>query len=166
MNHKANIAAFLIFAAVVFWFTAVDWSWFVDECPDCGYDRDVFQDRIFGHPVSERFAERVTLTQLVSIDLGVECTHPHMQRWHKHRWWGLCVCKSPCLNGSYTLLWDYSWYDANVSSKIAALAERDPTLKTRYVERVLRDHDYDYMRSVLKEAGVKGPDRSESESDE
>jgi hypothetical protein len=166
MNHKANIAAFLIFAAVVLWFTGVDWSWFLETCHDCGCDREVMQYRVFGHPIQETVYEDRTISQRVAIDLGVACTHPQMERRHKHRWWGLCVCKSPCFNGSYGLRVNTSWYTADVSSRVAALGDRDPTVKTQFVERVLRDHDYAYLRTVLTDAGIDPSEWNRPESEE
>jgi len=49
------IASLLLIAAI--WFGAVDWSWFVYECPDCGYVKDVTQYRVFKIPVHETVFE-------------------------------------------------------------------------------------------------------------
>jgi len=99
MIRKKYIAA----AIVAVWFLGVDSSWFVHDCPDCGYGKDVTQYRLFAIPVHETIRESLTIAQHVAIDLGVPCMHKNSTKWHKHRWWGLLVCKSPCINGVYRL---------------------------------------------------------------
>jgi hypothetical protein len=148
------IAAASLPALALLWFTGVDWSWFVDRCPDCGYDRDVAVYRVFGIPVRKTVYEYPSPAQRISIDLGVGCSHPRIQHWHKHRWWGLCICRSPCVNGSLRASSDDSWYTDIVSSKLAALADRDPSIRDKFAVRVLQDHDWAYMWTILDSAGV------------
>lgn len=148
------IAAASLSALSLLWFIGVDWSWFVDRCPDCDYDRDVAEYRLFGMPVHKTVYEHPSLAQRISIDLGIGCSHPRIEHWHKHRWWGLCICRSPCINGVYSLIDDDSWYTEVVSSKLSALADRDPSIKTQFAVRVLQDHDWAYMSTILDRAGV------------
>lgn len=161
MKHKkVIIAAALLPVLAVLWFIAVDWSWFVDRCPDCAYNRDVAEYRVFGIPVHDNVKEHPSIAQRISIDLKIGCSHLRIERWHKHRWWGLCICKYPCFNGLHGLISDDSWYTEIVSSKLSALADRDPSIRTAFAERVLQGHDWAYMQTILDRAGV---DRSRSE---
>lgn len=154
MNRKKFIAIASLLLIAAIWFGAVDWSWFVYECPDCGYVKDVTQYRVFEIPVHETVYKYPTVTQRVGIDLGVSCQHVRIDSWHKHRHWGLCVCADPCINGMYLLTSDDSWYTDDVSSKIVALSQNDPLVKAEYSKRVLREHQYQFVKTVLEKAGV------------
>ena len=150
MIRKKYIAA----AIVAVWFLGVDSSWFVHDCPDCGYGKDVTQYRLFTIPVRETTRESPTIAQHVAIDLGVPCMHKNSTQWHKHRWWGLLVCKSPCINGVYRLIDDDSWYDPEASVKVAALGTDDNSVTNEFVENVFDKHDYSFVQTVLDRAGV------------
>src|SRR5438552_173529 len=103
------IAASAIFA-LAFWFLTVDRSWFVENCPTCGYGRDVLQVRVLTIALHEQTQEYRTLLQKVASDVGAACTHPALKRYHKHRYWGLCICARPCINGTDRIVVDLSWY--------------------------------------------------------
>jgi hypothetical protein len=137
------------------WFVAVDWSWFVETCPDCGYGKDTLQYRVFTIPVQQTVHEHVTVVHRVSRDLGVECMHPSNERWHKHRWWGLCFCKAPCINGIHRIIDNHSWYSAEIGSKLQALARDDPSVQRQFTQQVLKDHDFGYINTVFDRAGVE-----------
>ena len=156
MKRKKHIAISIVVMLAV-WFLGVDLSWFVHDCPDCGYGKDVVQYRIFTIPVRESTRESPTITQYVAADLGVPCAHQHSTSWHKHKWWGLLVCKSPCINGIYRLTGDDSWYDRQASAKVVALAAMDSSIKDDFVRTVLVNHDYRFVRTVLERAGVDRP---------
>ena len=145
--------------AVGLWFAAVDRSWFVEDCPDCGLTRHVVQERAFGRPVRTRATDPETVAQRVARDLGVPCGHPRRTRWHKHRRWGLLACWNPCFNGTDGLWDDPAWYGAAASAKVAALVEADPDLPAEYRRRVLGRHDYALLPAVLDRAGVERPAR-------
>lgn len=153
-RKKVIIAAASLPVLAVLWFIAVDWSWFVDRCPDCAYDRDVAEYRVFGIPVHKDVREYPSIAQRISIDIGIGCSHPRSERWHKHRWWGLCICKYPCFNGLFRLTGDDSWYTETVSSKLSALADRDPSIRKEFAVRVLQDHNWAYIQTILDSAGV------------
>jgi hypothetical protein len=139
------IGAFSLVALAAAWFLAVDWSWFVEECPDCGYGADVSEYRFLGIPLSETRRSCPTVIQRVSADLGVPCSHPGLRRWHKHRWWGLCICGAPCINGIYRIVGDDSWYDDAVRARVRAMSAESPSLGEEFWERVIRGHDWDYL---------------------
>ena len=139
----------------VLWFVAVDWSWFVHDCPDCGYEKDVSQYRVFTFPVHESNRGSQSIIQQVATDLGVPCKHLNTKSWHKHRWWGLCFCKSPCINGIYRLSGGDSSYNHSDSNKVATLAANDPAIATEFSRRVLGQHEFTFVRKVLDKAGVR-----------
>lgn len=162
MKRKKLVAAISVLSLAILWFAGVDWSWFLHECPDCGRMQNVCQYRIFSFPIHEATYEYPTITQRVATDLGVPCRHENSKIWHKHRWWGLCICKSPCINGTYNLTSDDSWYTDAVSEAIAALAKNDPSLPSEFERRVLRRHEWKYAAIVLDQAGV---DRNQDNAD-
>jgi hypothetical protein len=144
-----------LFLLGALWFVAVDESWFVSDCPDCGYGNDVTQYRVFSFPVHESVREAHTIVQQVATDLGVPCKHLKEKSWHKQRWWGLWICTSPCINGTYRLSGDDSWYNHGDSDKVAALAAKDPAIATEFSRRVLEQHEFTFVRTVLDKADVR-----------
>src|SRR2546426_12696089 len=100
MKRRYRIAVSLALFASGFWFLGVDRSWFVETCPTCGYGRDVLQFRVLTIPLHERTQDYVTLLQRVAADVGAGCSHPGLKRYHKHRYWGPCICARPCINGT------------------------------------------------------------------
>ena len=147
----------IVLAFGVLWFFAVDWSWFVHDCPACGHGEDTAEYRVFTATVRKTVYEYPSVAQQVAADLGKPCTHPNVKRWHKHRSWGLLYCKSPCINGIYRLTGRTTWYDQTAASKIIALARREPALISEYHDRVFNKHDYKFLRVVLERAGVDHP---------
>ena len=154
-RKKVIMAAASLPMLAVLWFVAVDRSWFVHDCPDCGYESDVTQYRVFTFPVHESIREFHSDIQKVATDLGVPCKHLNTKSWHKHRWWGLCFCRSPCINGTYRLSFGNSSYNQSDSNKVAMLAANEPAIATEFSRRVLEQHDFTFMREVLDKAGVR-----------
>jgi hypothetical protein len=126
------------------WFLAVDWSWFVDHCPDCGVQLDVTQYRILGYPVYTRTYECPTIVELALVDLGVPCLHDKMERGYKHRWWGLLICGWPCWNG-ISGLYDGDQYTQELSARIRERGRKNPKLAAELHHRVVELHDYIYF---------------------
>ena len=92
--------------------------------------------------VSEKIVDDFTILQRVAVDLGAECTHPQMRRWHKYRFWGLCICAAPCIHGLHGISHDDSWYDQTATRKVKELAKAHPSLRDEFIDRVLKNHDY------------------------
>ena len=154
MNRRKSRVVLCLLLLTGLWFIAVDWSWFVHDCPDCGHESDVMQYRVFTIPVHESIAESHSLIQRLATDLGVPCQHRNAQRWHKHRLWGLCFCKSPCINGTYRMNDGESWYDRSHSTKVARLAAAEPAVAVEFSRRVLVEHDFTYAQEILEKAGI------------
>ena len=136
---------------VAFWFLGVDRSWFVEECPTCGYGRDVLQYRVFTIPIYEQASSEPTLLQAVAKDLGVPCPHTGLTRWHKHRYWGLGYCVFPCINGTYRIGRDFSWYDDRATAELKKLVKANPRLPEEFAERVLKNRDWNFWSSLIEE---------------
>jgi hypothetical protein len=150
MKRRLIIIASSTLFVLAFWFLAVDLSWFVEDCPACGYGRDILQYRVFGIPIHEQSRESITLLQRVAADIGAECSHPNLERWHKYRFWGLCIPAWPCINGTYRLTGDYSWYDDEARSIVKEMGRATPSLRNEFADRVLKDHDWEYWKDFVK----------------
>jgi len=137
-------------ALAALWFLGVDKSWFWEECNDCAYQCDVIQYRFFSIPLHERKTERRTPIELVARDLGAPCPHSDLHRGHKHRWWGLCFCAWPCING-ITGLSGPPWYDEQLSARVKAAAAENPTLGEEFRRRVVYGHDWNYFKRFRDE---------------
>ncbi len=154
MKRSKHIPLALIAAGAI-WFLGIDWSWFVHDCPDCGHGKDIAQYRIFSMPIHETTHHYSTVIEHVAGDLGVPCSHANATSWQKHRWWGLLYCKAPCINGLYRLKSDDSWYDREASEKVAALANRNDSIRREFVQNVFEKHDFKFVRTVLTRAGIE-----------
>ena len=144
-----------IVGLIVAWFLIVDWSWFIETCPDCNSQWSRTYYRVFGVPITERTDSNTMMLELVSEDLGVPCAHSNLIRRHKHRRWGLCICAFPCRNGIDGLAGDSADYNQAMSARVQALAKENPKLGPEFHQRVLVEHDYVYWHEFLDQ--VKTP---------
>lgn len=150
-RRKYTILAASAVAVLLVWFLGVDRSWFVEDCPSCGFSRDILQFRIFSIPVHERVWEHTTLIQRVAQDLDTACAHPKFERWHKCRWWGLCICAYPRISGIYRIGGDMSWYDGAAAGRAKKLAEANPSLRDEFAKRVLQERDMGYWKTFCEQ---------------
>lgn len=151
-----------VIAAVVGWFVCVDWSWFREECPHCGFTRDVLQYRLLTLPIHERTLDTPTVTQQIAAELNVPCQHAGLKRWHKHRRWGLWYCASPCINGLYSID-DVSSLDVNAISRLRILAEKNPNLGIEFHERAIQGHDHNFESELVRQIFLENNNEPESE---
>jgi hypothetical protein len=135
---------------VAIWFLGVDGSLFVEECPDCMYGRDVFQIRVFTIPIYQHADVYNSLLQQIAADLDVPCSHSHLNRWHKHRYWGLLICAYPCINGTERLVGGDEWYDEKARAVVKDLAKANPSLKDEFADKVLKGHDWSYYSAFCE----------------
>jgi hypothetical protein len=115
------------------------------------FGRDVFQYRVFTIPIHQETRDHETLVSKVASDVGAECTHPELSRWHKHRWWGLLICAHPCFNG-ITRLSDVGaseWYDDKARALVRQMASDDPSLRDEFANRVLKHRDSEYWKAFV-----------------
>ena len=159
MKGRIVVAVCSALLLIPAWFLLVDRSWFIDDCPDCGYSSDVLQYRVAGWAIHEDTRNDFSILQRFAADLGTECTHPQITRWHQHRYWGLWFCASPCINGLHGLYEDDSWYDSSTTAQVKAFAKANPSLHAEFSQRVLKDHDFTFFRETLRRSGVAQEDR-------
>ena len=139
---------------VAFWLLGVDCSWFVEECPDCSFGRDIIQYRILTIPIYQRSREYNSVLQKIATDIGAECEHPNLVRWHKHRYWGLLICAYPCINGTYRMSGDDSWYDNKARAIVKEMVRANPSLRDEFAERVLKNHDWKYLKVFVQKVST------------
>jgi hypothetical protein len=146
-----------VFSLVAIWFLAVDWSWFVEHCPDCWYYRNLAQYRILGIPVHTQVLVWPDTAQMILDDLGVPCEHTNCERWHKHRWWGLVFLACPNING--TLLVDNpDDYTDDFAAKVRRLGAENPQLSAELHNLIVRKHDRQTFWKRIKERTGYPPD--------
>jgi hypothetical protein len=156
MSRKLTIILLSPIVILAFWFLGVDGSWFVEECPDCLYGRDIYQIRVFTIPIYQRTEVYNSVLQKIAEDIGVPCSHPHLVRWHKHRYWGLLICACPCINGTERLAGDDEWYDDKARAIVKDMVKNNPSLRDEFSERVLKGHDWKYLKAfVLKVSALR-----------
>jgi hypothetical protein len=147
MKRKLTIVLLSPVVLLAFWFLGVDGSWFVEDCPDCLYGRDIYQIRVFTIPIYQRTEVYNSVLQKIATDIGAPCTHPKLERWHKHRYWGLLICACPCINGIYRLSGGDEWYDNKAKLIVEEMVRTNPSLRSEFAERVLKNHDWEYYRA-------------------
>lgn len=137
--------------AVVTWFAAVDWSSFVETCPDCGFGKEICQYRILTIPISERTELHHTAVEFTASEMGIDCQHPRMERWHKYRFWGLSrFFANPRINGTMWLQYEGMGEDSKAA--IREMVRRNPHLPEEYASRVLGQHDMEYLEEFWIQA--------------
>jgi hypothetical protein len=134
-------------AIIIIWFLAVDWSWFVEDCPDCHLSRDNTSYRLLGIPIHTKVHDVTSVVDFTLTRLGVPCRHRRMERWHKHRWWGGLMCACPCINGisGFTGLIEDDEYREMVANKMQQHAHEDPRFASDLYDHVITKHDYKYF---------------------
>ena len=151
MKRKLIIVLLSPVFILAFWFLGLDSSWFVETCPDCGFGRDIMQYRVFTIPIYQQTKDYNTVLQKVAADIGAECKHPKLERWHKHRYWGLVICACPCINGTDRLVGGDEWYDDKAKSIVKEMVRTNPPLRDEFAERVLKNHDWKYFRAFCEQ---------------
>jgi hypothetical protein len=134
------------------WFVAVEESVYVDSCPDCFYVAYVVQYKVVGVVVSEKtYTNSQSLMEQAASCLGVPCSHPHVDRWQKCRYWGLLLCGWPYLNGTLNLVGDQSpEFVEALGHALRRLEKQNPNLAAEFKERVLEKHDLVYWRQLMQ----------------
>jgi hypothetical protein len=129
------------FGLVTLWFSAVDWSWFVAECPDCGYQGCIYQYRVFGMPVRTQVRDSPTVRQLILEDLGVPCEHEDCEPWQNLRCPGLVHPPWPPFT-DILLVDNTDNYTDTIAAKVRRLGVEDPELAAQLHDTAVRKHDY------------------------
>ncbi|MCE9552534.1 MAG: hypothetical protein K8T91_04035 [Planctomycetes bacterium] len=149
----------IIALLIVVWFASVDWWYFIEGCPDCGFHHTVLQYRLCGHPLNTTFHNPYhPIAEHVARDLGIPCSHPRMDRMEIQRWRGLCFCTSPCANPPSFLIAYDGWYDTTVQVRIQALVAQDPTVRDEFRRRIMIDRDATWWGTFWPRVGVTPKD--------
>ena len=146
--HRIARRSVVLVLVVFLWFVLVDWSWFVETCPLCGYSRDVAQYRFAGVALCTSTRESHYLREKVARELGTPCSHGDMTSWHKHRWWGLCYCAGPCINGICGIA-EEPEQDELILARVRKKVQADPGIRQQFQQRFIEDHDLAYWRDFL-----------------
>ncbi len=151
MKRKFTIILLSPALIAAFWFLGVDRSWFVEACPDCGFGRDIIQYRVFTIPIYQRTRDYISTSQKIALDIGAECKHSKLERWHKHRWWGLIICACPCITGMSGLSDADEWYDDKARSIVKEMVRANPSLRDEFAKSVLKNHDWTFLRAFCEQ---------------
>ena len=149
-KRRIIAVALLTIFIVVSWFLCVDLSWFVEYCPTCVYGKDILQYRVCTIPLYERTEDHVTLLQRVAEDMGVECIHPKLVRWHKHRYWGLCICTHPVSTVSIDCPMAMIPGMTTPPARLREMVRTSPSLRDEFTERALKNHDAEYWWAFVE----------------
>ena len=134
-----------LLSLVVIWFLAVEWSWFVWECPDCLSNKEICEYRVLGLTISGKTHDYTSTHGIVLSDLGVPCPHANAASWHKHRLWGLVFCICPCWNGTLGLSSDNSWYSNSVRRSILERGRSDPSFADEVYRQTVTRNNFRFL---------------------
>ena len=138
-----------VFALVAIWFLAVDWSWFVADCQDCGYIESIHHYRVLGMPVRTQVQDFPSKTQLILDDLGVPCMHGNCELLH-FRASGLVLPTWPGISDMLLVNNTDDYTDA-MAEKVRRLGAEDPELAAQLHDIVIRQHDYQSFRQTIED---------------
>jgi hypothetical protein len=134
-------------AAVVAWFSCIDFSWTVEHCRHCPSHWDVSEVRVLHRPVwSWRGPDHQSFHALVFEDLGSPCPH-QVERWQKWRLWGL-ILPGEFQNGTCCLDGEATWYTSEVRQRVRELGRREPHLGEELREAV-RNKDWTASGAIM-----------------
>jgi hypothetical protein len=143
---------------VAIWFTSVESTLFVENCPVCGHGRDVIESRFFSVTPRRVTREFPSLTELIASDLGIPCDHEPMTGWWKHRLFGGCLW-GECIIGIHRIS-DLPQYPPCARDAVRSWAANDPEFIRNFRERVLEGRDREYLRTLyLRMPNECPPDR-------
>jgi hypothetical protein len=134
-------------AAVVLWFSSVEWTYVVENCTACGHGRDLSESRFFWASPCRSACEFPVVTELIARDLGVPCHHEHMTRWRKYRVFGGCLWGER--HDGIHRIYDPPWYPPCARDAIRSWSSSDPSFVRTFRERALEGHDRRYVRDLI-----------------
>jgi hypothetical protein len=149
---KRNALFFgLIITLVLFWFLGVDKSYIKERCITCEQDKSIIQYRLFSIPIYEKSFVFPDIRHRIAEDMGSSCLHDMKIRWHKYRWWGLCIRQGFISNEPLSLHGDDLWYNEETVDKLKNAILINPSLKEEFRERVIHGRDWNYWHRFQKE---------------
>ena len=140
-----------ILLLIFLWFFCFDRSIFLEGCEDCLFRKEIIQYRIFSIPIHEKVLDHHSAIELMAIDLGYPCPHRDYQKTHLQRYWGGCICMYPCISGTF-LFTGPSRYNDDIARRLKALSIVKPDLGKDFKQKVIFEHNIEYLNSILNEA--------------
>ena len=142
-------------AAVIGWFSIVDFSYWYEWCNHCREHRFVREYRVWAIPFyTYHEPNHVDILGRLRVDLGMTCDHQY-ERHHVLRMWGLIYPARPCTSLTCCFCEDPEYYNERVSRRVRQFAAEDPLAARRLCERIVNNEDYDAMRAFI--AAMKRP---------
>lgn len=152
--HVALTALITVCAVVLMWLGSVDLLAFFERCDYCGSARVFVQVRLFTHVVLvHELRSYETLESRMAADLGTTCPH-RFSSWPKRRYLGALIPIDLAYEGQGD--WEltdwtcYEWYEEYGRDRLKELAIKDPELPQTFRQRVLFEHDYEYLRALVR----------------
>ena len=170
VRHGA-IAFVLLYAVVLpasplLWFVCVDRRCILEACPDCTSDRDIVQYRVFRATVlSRNVASHVSPESTVATALGRPCPHKGRKVVCTNTFRGL-VCPAGPVTGITPGLAVGRWFDDAAARALKAWARTSPKLADEYYQKVIVEHDSEYIRWFFKELGARAARERAAEKEE
>ncbi len=138
-----------LLAALVAWFSLVDRSQFLEECPSCFDHHSIEELRIGGvallrkkHYTHESFLSRL------QADLGYPCAHD-FARQHQSRSWGLLITARPSSGGTCCLSGDMEFYNDVASKNAQAFGRQNPQAARDVIRKAIYQRDHDALREFI-----------------
>ncbi len=150
-----------VFSLVAIWFLAVDWSWFVVDCPDCCRFEDLSQYRVLGIPVYTQVYAQPSNIERILNDLGAPCDHINCRPWHKYRFWGLVLPACPFINGTILSEDDPSGYTVEMAARVRHVCDENPRLRAELRALLVKKHDYRAFWKKIDDSTAYLPDEAE-----
>jgi hypothetical protein len=148
VNMVVRFIASLL-AAVLMWFSVVDFSVSRDWCTECGEHRYIQEFRVCGIPIWTTYGEfHENVLGRFRTDLGFPCKN-NFDRMHLVRAWGLLYCARPCSGGTCCLIGDPDYYSEDVSKLARQFASENPSEASALYKVIVEEMNYDAMHKFI-----------------
>jgi hypothetical protein len=154
-------AAVLACAVTVIWFGSIDLTVVFERCDHCLTPRVVVNVRVLTCVVAsvERTRDESLVSKMAS-ELGMGCPH-RFSEWPKRRYMGMVVPVDLASEGQGDwMLGDgeaHEWYGESERQQLRQLSRANPGLADEFRERVLFQHDYRYLSSLVNRIRSSDP---------
>jgi hypothetical protein len=142
-------------AMVAIWFSSVESTYFVENCPACGHGRDVIESRFFSDTPRRVTREFPSLAELIASDLGIPCDHKAMTGWWHTRLFGGCLWGERFVG---ILRLSGPRYPPCARDAVRSWAANDPEFIRNFRERVLEGKDIRYLMTLHLKMSDECPD--------
>ena len=138
-------------AAVILWFSVIDFSVSRDWCIQCQEHRYIQEFRFCGMPIWTTYGEfHENVLGRFRTDLGFPCKH-NFDRMHLVRAWGLMYCARPCSGGICCLIDDPDFYSEDISKLTRQFASENPSKASALYKVIVEEMNYDAWHDFVIE---------------